>query len=238
MLLLSHTPSNGLFIVTWQESQCFRYSLTFLWFEPKYFAFSCLSPHVLTKQQRSISDFYSLMRVINHITAGPSAVYIPPLTSSALHVSCPTNVWAKVCHDLLTGDFGEGARNHCFRKQRFGLWPPIWTCSLSCRVRSRLRESHSKWGHFCVIISTSDLWLINIPCKCSFLITASSQRCSVCKCLCVFVLSSFYLKGPEENSSVCFLIRELPSFLLCYPDGGFLWFSQCCSHVWSSNCYC
>ena len=110
------------------------------------------------------------------------------------------------------GDFGEGVRNHCFRKQWSGLWPPIWTCCISCRVR-RDRD------YCCILISSSDLWLINRPCTRSFLIISTSHRCLVCKFLHVCTLSLHNLRGTEEESSVGFLIIETPKLLFILSSG-------------------
>lgn len=103
------------------------------------------------------------------------------------------------------GDPGEGAWYHSRWKLRFGLWPPIRTHCLPCRVRGD-HASLNVWT----------IWLINTLCVGCSLIISACHTCSVCKAsVCVIVILAAQSVS-NRRSGVCFHHRKLFFF---YPWG-------------------
>lgn len=117
---------------------------------------------------------------------------------------------------------------------RSGLvaYPAGWEDSLALESLTK-REAMSAWYLNIWPLTHQYSMQMQLPYH-SFLTEMFSVQMSLCVC---FVLSLFYLKRPEENSSAGFLIRELPSSLLSYSHGVFLWSAQWYSHAWSCICY-
>ncbi len=133
-----------------------------------------------------------------------------------------TNKHKKSLLCVSPGDSGEGAWNHSFGKQWSGLWPAIWTCCLSCRVR---REedmiSASLSQHLTYDLSTQHALTASL----SYLSYADAQCANFC--VCVFVISA-----QSQRNTAGFLIKEASLYPILWESPLTLsvihWCKECC----------
>lgn len=140
--------------------------------------------------------------LLSYITAALSPVFIPLSTT-----------YTSLCDEILKNPalcLSRWLWRRCWEspRQETAVWPVTPDLDWWPTLQGKKRDL------FCILISTSDLWLINTP---RFLIISTSHRRLVCKFLCVCYLCTI----SEELRRRALSSEKLQSFFLSCPQGGF-----------------
>lgn len=159
-------------------------------------------------QQRSISVFDSLMRALSYITAWVLYLSVPLCLCRWLW----RRFWASPLQETADWPVTPGLDS----------WP-----TLLGKKREKERERKRPFVHHYL-----NIWPLTYQ-HSNFLIISTPHRQLVCIFLCVR-----YLRAISEElrgrALWAFSSEKLQSFLLSYPEGGFLWLSQWYSDVKST----